>query len=271
MRKLLFLIAFCLIASTIDAKEFSIIDVVGDSLSAGVNPETGSDGNGYLQMLFGQFDNQQTIDSLWPGIQKFNSAMSGSLASEWANPAFGPMQSLIGNQPDLVIIYIGGNDFLFELANNGDFDMAAQDNLRNNLRAIINNLNVNLNNPQLVMLTYYDLFDGQSANLPAQFADFRQISQYALIGNQIIKDVGGESGAVVIDSIHDQFLHHAYGRDFGDTNAQEPPYVATPITNFDIHPNTAGYKTIHSELIFALTELKNSVEIKSDVSSWILY
>lgn len=48
----------------------TVFDVIGDSISAGVNPDTPGS-SGWVQMLFGEFGSSpDTIDSIWPGITK---------------------------------------------------------------------------------------------------------------------------------------------------------------------------------------------------------
>jgi hypothetical protein len=88
-------------------------------------------------------------------------------------------------------------------------------------------------------------------NLPFPFTVYQGLSAGVIVGNQVIHDVGAEKGSPVV-SIYDDFFHHCYGREFGDTEALDPPYVLLPIFNFNIHPVTAGHSAIYDEVFAEL-------------------
>jgi predicted amidohydrolase len=212
----------------------TIFDIVGDSVSAGTNPELTVD-HGWVDMLFGEGGGSlpppkpETIFTLWPSIEVHNSAVSGSTAAQWAAPGSALLQTVLDHQPDLVVVMIGGNDF----------------------RAIVDQLQALPSQPDIILADYYDLFDGLSVNLPFPFTVYQGLSAGVIVGNQVIHDVGAEKGSPVV-SIHDDFFHHCYGREFGDTEALDPPYVLLPIFNFNIHPVTAGHSAIYDEVFAEL-------------------
>jgi len=267
MRKLLILllIIFSLVLY-LQAKNYTCFDVVGDSISAGVNPDDGH--YGWVHMLFGEGDppKENTIDDLFPGIAKHNSAVSGSTAQQWASTSSSYMETVLNHHPDLVAVYIGGNDFLWDYCIDGQFTQAEIDEYTNNLRTIINKLQSNTPRPDIFLITYYDLFDGESENLPSPFEHYRIVSEGTIIGDSIIAQVASEKGCYLVD-IYDDFMYHCYGVDISSSTHYSPDYVDRPlIPNFNIHPNTAGHNKIYEEVFAKLQQLSETFS-----PSWQLY
>jgi lysophospholipase L1-like esterase len=256
MKKYIILISlFCLLVISIYAKNYTCFDVVGDSISAGVNPDDGI--YGWVHMLFGEGTppKENTIDDLFPGITKHNSAISGSTAKQWAvtNPNY--LLTVLNHHPDLVVVYIGGNDFLWDYCLDGQFTQAEIDEYTNNLRIIINTLQTNIPSPDIILITYYDLFDGESENLPSTFEHYRIVSEGTIIGDSVISQVASEKGCRLVD-IYDDFMYHCYGVDVGGSIHYSPDYVDRPlIPDFDIHPNTDGHNKIYEEVFAMLQHL----------------
>lgn len=243
-----------------NAKDYQKLDIVGDSISHGVNPAVG-DNSGWAQMMTGEYGSEATVYQIWPGISVNNQAVSGSRASDWAGSGYAPMLSVIAHKPDLAVVYIGGNDLL-AYAIDGQLTETEKTAFRTNLRTIINTLQAITPPPDIIMVNYYDLFDGYSANLPLLFSSYRIASEGIIAGNQIIKDVADEKGCFLIDNIYSLFMHHAYGGELGDTGHISPDYVRTPIINFDIHPVTAGHRVIYQQIYNKFLEFKALSEIK---------
>lgn len=264
-----FVILTVLVSVASTGKDYAVFDVVGDSVSEGINPEYPAQTNrGWVAMLFGTLGSHTTLDTLWPGIVKHNSAVSGSRASQWAEPAYAPMQTVLDHHPDLVIVFIGGNDAIAYAAD-GAVTPAELQSLRDNLTAIVDRLQANTPPPDIVVVNYYDLFDGFSANLTAPYTAFQFISQATSDGNDIIRQVAEEQGCFLVDTIDDVFLRHAYGNACGDSGHLSPEFMATPFpTSFDIHPVTAGHEAIYTEIFQKLQSMKNAV---SRVSDWTLF
>jgi lysophospholipase L1-like esterase len=266
MKKRMMLLVFVVFITAFAlAKEYQRLDIVGDSISHGVNPVVG-DNSGWVQMLTGSYDSQSTIYQIWSGITVNNQAVSGSRASDWAGSTYIPMTTVISHHPDLVVVYIGGNDLL-AYASDGQFTESEKTTFRTNLRTIIDTLQSNTPRPDIIMVNYYDLFDGYSANLPSLFTAYRVCSSGAVDGNQIIKEVALEKGCYMIDTVYTQFMHHAYGTELGDTGHLSPDYVRTPLASFDIHPITAGHRVIYQDIYNKLRELKGL----TSVSDWACF
>lgn len=237
------------------SKDYAVFDVVGDSISAGVNPECGV--YGWCNMLFGgSFGiypaKTNTIFTLWPGITNWNSAVSGSTAYNWATDWGGRLTAVKNRHPGLVVVFIGGNDLLAYLGD-GTFSTTEQNMYRTNLNSIITNLQNNIPVPDIIAVNYYDLFDGFSTNLPTPYEAYRGMSQAAVAGNRIVKEVAGSNRCYMVDGTYDNFMHHCYGAELGDPGHLSPDYVDTPLTDFDIHPITAGHSRVY-ELIYAKME-----------------
>lgn len=240
------------------AKEYTVFDVVGDSISAGVNPELA--GHGWVQMLFGESAGSypaktNTIDTLWPGIAKHNSAVSGSTSADWAADWNGHLTAVKNRNPDLVVVLIGGNDFLGNI-DDGFVSLSELDQYRTNLVSLVTNLQDNVPVPDIVLGTYYDLFDGHSAGLPPDYSTYTNVSPATVAGNQIVREVADAHGCHLIDGIHGAFLHHAYGEAGGDPLHADPDFVLTPMAAFDVHPVTEGHSKIHDLIFRRLDYLK---------------
>ena len=249
--------AAMLAVAAAEGREYQVFDVVGDSISAGVNPECGI--YGWVHMLFGQLACGQeastsTLTNLWPDAVAYNSSVSGSTAKDWAwaQPAY--MQAVSNHHPDLVVLFIGGNDGLAYAAD-GDYTEAEKEEFRTNLVAIVQQLRANSPVPDVVVVNYYDLFDGLSSNLPPAYAAYRTLSAAVAAGNQMIEGVAASNGCFHVD-VHSGFMHHAYGGELGDAGHLSPDYVRTPLSAFDIHPSTAGHHAIRLAIYERLAELK---------------
>ena len=236
-------------------REYRVFDVVGDSISAGYNPEHPS--YGWVDMLFGEsLSGEQaksnTIQRLWPDIDYYNSSISGSRASGWANDKDGSLSAVKSRHPDLVVVFVGGNDML-DYLDDGLLSQVELDQYRHDLTSIITNLLDNQPVPDIVLSTYYDMFDGYSENLAGPLTTYTNVSAATIAGNQVIREVGMATGCYVVDGVHEEFLHHAYGSELGDEEYEPIAYMERPLAAFDIHPVTAGHSELH-DLIFEKLE-----------------
>lgn len=247
-----------------EGREYLVFDVVGDSISAGVNPGCGT--YGWVHMLLGQTNcgqalTSQILTNLWPGITAYNSAISGSTARQWAWASPSYLQTVSNHHPDLVVVFIGGNDGLGYAAD-GSYSVLEQGEFRTNLTMILQKLRSFSPPPEIIVANYYDLFDGFSSNLPPFYATYTNLSAAVREGNRMIEEIAFSNGCFHVD-VYSEFMHHCYGAELGDTNHLSPDYVRTPISAFDIHPVTAGHNAIR-ELMFArLNELKRIPELTS--------
>ena len=235
-----------------------MFDVVGDSISAGVNPECGI--YGWVNMLFGESfgtnaAKTNTIFTLWPGITNWNSAVSGSTASNWATNWEGRLTALKNHHPDLVVVFIGGNDLLDSLGD-GVFSPGEQGTYRTNLTCIITNLQNSIPSPDIIVVNYYDLFDGYSTNLVPPYTNYRGMSEAVIVGNAIIREVAASNKCYLVEGTYDSFMHHSYGAELGDTGHLSPDYVRTPLSAFDIHPVTSGHSKLYDLIYSKMNYLK---------------
>ncbi|MBT4816596.1 MAG: SGNH/GDSL hydrolase family protein, partial [Lentisphaerae bacterium] len=256
------LVVFGTMLPTTARSSYSSFNVVGDSISAGYNSGGYVFGDGWVSLLFGDSitgigARADTIDTIWPGIETRNNAVPGSTAGEWASPVYLPTVDLLSRRPDLVVVFIGGNDLIDYMKNDGVLSEAEKDAYRLNLRTIMDSLTGLEPVPEIVLVGYYDLFDGLSENLPAPMASYRGFSSGTLQGNAIIEQVAGEYGCLFVD-LHTPFMHHCYGADLGDPLSASPSFVRTPLALFDIHPNSAGHQRIYETVYQLLSNLSPS-------------
>ena len=240
-----------------ESRDYWVFDVVGDSISAGVNPGCGTYGWGHMlfgQLACGQAATDETLTNLWPDVAAHNGAVSGSTARDWAWARPEYLQAVSNRHPDLVVVFIGGNDGLLYAAD-GVYTEAEREEFRTHLVAILQQLRANSPAPDVVVANYYDLFDGFSANLPDPFAAYRGLSSAVAVGNDIIADVASAQNCFLVD-VHAAFLHHGYGAELGDAGHLAPDYVRTPLSAFDIHPVTAGHDAIRRAVFARLAELR---------------
>ena len=241
-------------------------DVVGDSISANANPQHA--GFGWVKMMFGDGYSDgstnippkaNTIYTLWPSISAANHALGGSKASDWASEGYSGMHNVTSGLPDLVVVYIGGNDLLSYTVSPDGLSQADAEEYRTNLMTIIDILRTNETVPDIILVNYYDLFDGYSTELESWgiplLYPYTNLSEYTMLGNKVIEEVADEKGCYIVNTIYSNFMHHCYGEALGDTNHLSPDYVRTPISILDIHPNTDGHTEIYEQVYEKLHEL----------------
>jgi lysophospholipase L1-like esterase len=248
------------LAPLLQAREYKVFDIVGDSVGAGNNPDYADVKYGWAHMLFGQgggvfpATRENTIRTLWPSITIHNSARPSSTSFDWAAQDSELFAQVEANQPDLVVFMIGGND-LFDFI---DSNVFLWDEFRQNLNTIIDHLRGLPSKPDIIMMNYYDLLDGLSEELPPTARGYRLLSHWSEVGNTIIEEVATAKGCMLIDNYSD-FLHRCYGVKVGDSNHIAPAYVDLDLfPEIDIHPNTQGYEAIYENVYEALQQLKQA-------------
>jgi lysophospholipase L1-like esterase len=269
------LFSLMLHAGIVCSKDYTVVDIVGDSISVGANPDFYDQkiSYGWVHMLFGVGDGAlpppqtYTIDSLWPGIKKFNSSRSGTKASDWVTSSILLFTPVLNHHPDLVIVMIGGNDFL-KYINDNQITQEEMDEFRFNLETIIDILRSIDPEPDVILLDYYDLADGYSQNLLPHLAKYRWITQATEEGNRIIHETAKNKGVYLV-SIYDAFLHHAYGMTIGDTKHTMPMFFRFSLSCFDVHPITAGHAAIYTLVYQRLKEFKNNEFLAA--KNWSFY
>ncbi len=137
--------------------------------------------------------------------------MSGSTASDWQ----GHLSAVKNRNPDLVIILIGGNDLLGSIQD-GFISLSDIDQYYTNLTGIVTNLQNNIPIPDIVMMTYFDPFDGFSANLAGSLDYLTNATPTTPAANQVIRNVAIEQNCYLIEGTRSTFLHHGYGGELGD-------------------------------------------------------
>ena len=247
------------------AREFTVFDVVGDSVSFGLNPDYPGTLTvyGWVHMLQGAGGfpwpppMDETIFTLWPEITSFNSAVGGTTAADWVETGNPFLPLVLAHHPDLVAVMIGGNDFRKAHSDDGIFSLAEQEQLRANISLLIEQLQALEPAPEIIIVGYYDLFDGFSHNHP--LPKYVNYSPDTVIGNGIMHAVARRYRCIWLP-IADEFMHHAYGRDLGDTGHLLPDYFRLPLIEFNIHPITPGHAQIYELMQARLARLKLSAE-----------
>ena len=209
----------CAASVAAQGKEYAVFDLVGDSISAGSNPE--QPGLGWMQMLEGADASTNTLESLWPEMEIHNSASSGSTAEEWAADAGGRLSAVKERNPDLVVVFIGGNDLMAYIEGNR-LDVTEAEAYRTHLTHIVTELQNTTPIPELVLVQYYDLFDGLSDHLPSEYQGKTNATEAVAIFNQIIMEVAASNECHLVDNLHATFLHHGYGTELGNTHHLSP-------------------------------------------------
>lgn len=274
----LFSLLFILLmaATVLEAKEYHVIDIAGDSISSSYNPDysTSEDSYGWVDMLYGlgggnyPAPKEDTIDDLWPDIVKYNTAEAGSKASEW-QPGSLYFERIRLHQPDLVVLLLGGNDLIQDYMGDGEFSAGEVAEYEANLTNIVSEIKSFESNPDILMLYYYDLFDGDSKELPLLLEILHGMTRATVDGNFAIQRVANAYHCELVD-IYTPFFFHCYGRELDASYYLDPCYVETPLSKFDIHPNTDGHKKIYETVYERLMKLKNMPET-TFAANWSLF
>lgn len=221
------------------------IAIVGDSISQGVNPETRRR-YGWVEMITqtpdedGNIIEVSSIYDIFHRAYIRNFSRGGSKAVDWAhNPKY--LEQVLEFNPDIVVIYLGGNDFLEMLRKDMDYQSSLEQ-IVTNINKIANLMKEKSPDVTIINAGYYDLFDGKSENLIGPFKDYKQMSQLFITINSLLSENADKNGYFYVD-ISDIFSGHAYGSEVSLIK-NNLPYVRLPLSKFDIHPNTLGHKKL---------------------------
>lgn len=221
--------------------------LLGDSISSGVNSDfSGQPVFGWADFIRGYggapwpVPEEETLEDLWPDGELRNFAISGSTAYQWSFEK--RYRSLVDYNPHIAILFIGGNDLLAAV-NDGVFDLKDQEILNRSFNTLLDGLKARLPDTRLVLVGYYDLFDGQSRNLPFMVRHLQGLSDQARLSNALIRTQAQARGAYFLD-LEPVFRGHGYGPELGLPGPVKEPYVRRPLAHYDIHPNTAGHRAI---------------------------
>lgn len=242
------------------------IAVISGSISEGFNPDyskttatygwvqmiTGNGGNGYPE------PKTNNIYSLYENVELKNFSEHGITAGEWNNST--KLDAVYEFNPNIIIVYLGANDFFGALSSEGVFSEADKNKLEKNLSDIIEKLRLKFPTVEIIMPNYFDLMDGLSKKIDPNGAakKFQNISEYiSNINENIIKKIAVNNNCIYID-INSKFYGHCYGRFFNSGFVENSSYVYTinfP-AEFDIHPNTKGHEVIYEEVYNILKNIK---------------
>jgi lysophospholipase L1-like esterase len=245
------------------------IAVVGDSISEGWNPDYSrtAASYGWVEMLNGDGGGSypapqiETVHTLWNPTLVSNFSKGGSKASEWNSASW--LNPVVDFNPDIVIVYLGGNDMLAYIQD-GEVSETEYKALETNLSQITGFLSDRLPDASIIMIDYYDLFDGFSLSLETEFEGafdaYMPVSAATLEGNSIIETIATAAGYTYC-TVYAGFMHHCYGRDIGGGGEAEiPQYVMEldypSMFPIDIHPNTHGHKAIYEQVYATLAALQ---------------
>ena len=195
------------------------------------------------------------IGNLWPGTNGFlsNFAVSGSTAADWNNSTW--IDPVISNQPNIAVVFIGGNDFLADYSD-GLLSTAEKTALSNNVTGIVKKLKTGLPQIKILIVGYYDLFDtkSQALGLFPTYANYSNMSAGTVECNVALSNIALAEGCDYAEN-YATFMHHCYGGSLGDTGHLSPDFVRTPITSLDIHPVTAGHLSIYQTIAAKLRQM----------------
>jgi len=235
---------------------------IGDSVSWGINPDLGPMSfarYGWVQMITGNATSSpappkaQNLTTLWPGVVWKDFSLPGNTIRYYKEDA--RMREVFDYAPDLVLFLLGGNDVLNYLRD-GALNDTEEAQLKENVENILSKIRYDLPDAKVVVLNYYDLFDGLSDKITQRdILEYRNLSSVTSGSNAMLKNGAKMQDCEYID-IYAHFMHHCYGRYLGDGQIQDPPLVKLPLANFNIHPNTDGYEMIYETVYYELTRLK---------------
>lgn len=242
------------------ANEGMRVVVVGDSVSAGVNSDSTAraPAPGWVAM----FTERAGSDSLapdfafqslfGPGAGLINLARSGSRVVDWMEPAW--LERVVASRPDVLVVMLGANDLL-EMAADGAWTDVERGILTERVERFFDLLRNRFPETRVLVIGYYDPFDGLSQRLPSWLGVPAGFSGWLEALNRILESGARGRGWWYLD-LAIPFRGHGYSRELGEVGL-EPPYVRLPLASWDIHPNTAGHRAIAEEVSqFLLRVLK---------------
>ncbi len=242
--------------------------VLGDSISEGCNPDISTyderyaEKYGWAQMIVGETYEgidpvSKTIYDINENIDWDNFAITGSKASEWnadtsSNTIWkvwdNEFQKVLDANADLVIVYIGAND-IRDYMEDGSVSEGEWSALRFDIEGIIDQIQAENVETNILMIGYYDVFDGLSQNLEeTAYSFYTGFSSVTQEGNALLEEIATTKGVEYL-SIEDEFMHHCYGKFLGDPMVEDPLYVTDNLMNFDVHPATEGHKQLYNTIL----------------------
>jgi len=190
---------------------------LGDSIS--IDEYAGGPGWGAISLFYRNKDEiypefkGKDLRSLYPGIDLYSPASDG-----------GTSGSVLGEQllalppgsddPTVVTLTVGGNDFLSSLGPGGAIDRGAVEDFRSNLRKILEVLRERYPNCTIILGTIYDPTDG-AGDLGMPEVDVQEAYKLFHAFNRAILEMGKSYSAQIAD-IYSHFLGH--GSHHGDPN-----------------------------------------------------
>lgn len=228
------------------------IAVIGDSISYGINPSTSPSAYGWVHIL------SNNRDSLWADTLTIigNFAVSGDTAAGWNTT--NKIQPVIDFNPDIVIVFIGANDLFGYVGGDGILSESEKLQLSNNYYGILDKVTNGLSLAKLVIVNYYDLFDGYSMLMTnpmfSAYSYLSNFSAYTIEGNSMFAMIASNRGAGYVN-IYTDFMNHCYGAAIGGSGHLSPDYVRLPIMYYDIHPVTAGHQKIYEKVFSVLQSI----------------
>ncbi|UCD71783.1 MAG: SGNH/GDSL hydrolase family protein [Syntrophobacterales bacterium] len=225
---------------------------LGDSIS--IDEYAGGPGWGAISLFYRNRDEiypewkGRDLRSLYPGIDLY------SLASDGATSGTVLREQLLAlpsgdDDPTIVTLTVGGNDFLFSLGLGGGIDRGAIDRFRLDLKEILKTLRERYPNCTIILATIYDPTDGVG-DLGMPEVDVQE--GYALFHafNRAILDIGKSHGVHIAD-IYSHFLGH--GSHHGDPG--NPHYCPEDPSRWfvqEIEPNARGAHEVRRKFWEAL-------------------
>ncbi len=182
---------------------------LGDSIS--IDEYAGGPGWGAISLFYRNKDDRypefkgKDLRSTYPGIDLHYLASDGATCStvlEEQLPALPPAD----DNPTIITLTVGGNDFLTALGLGGGIDRGASDDFRSNLVEILETLCEHFPNSFIILGTIYDPTDGVG-DLALLDVDVQEAYALFRAFNKAIFDIGEAYGGHIAD-IYSHFLGH---------------------------------------------------------------
>jgi|GEM_PF-709699 len=225
---------------------------LGDSIS--IDEYAGGAGWGAISLFYRNKDEiypefkGKDLQSLYPGIDPYFLASDGGTSSSVLREQL-PTLPPGGDDPTIVTLTVGGNDFLLSLSPGGGIDNGATADFRSNLRKILEVLHERYPNCTIILGTIYDPTDGVG-DLTIPEVDIQAAYKLFHAFNRAILDMGKSYGAQIAD-IYSHFLGHGFHH--GDPNnphhcPEDPSYWFVQ----EIEPNARGAHEVRRKFWEAL-------------------
>jgi lysophospholipase L1-like esterase len=229
------------------------VALIGDSVMAAIRPELvfTNETGATIKSIPCDYNERHAWEITSPLLGTFsihNYAVGGITAKEWSSGS--RLSDVFSLEPNIYVVLIGGNDYL-DAIRDGVITEKEREEIIGYISELMGKIRLESGDTDILILNYYDLFDGKSSRLAGhpQMSRFVSFSDEIKIFDGKLRELSDSYSSYYLD-LRAAFMHHGYGAELGDEHHRKPDYFKTPLSRFDVHPTVAGRMRL-AELLFS--------------------